>query len=132
MLSKIRDILIIVNKGQIEQYKKLLQDGKNLGIRITYQEQIKPRGLPDAFILGEKLKPKESESACWLKSKFSYELLLEFKEIPPARCQVPFEIVFLLFFNEHLLRNPTLFERMKLMWLLGPKCQCNNDRILIL
>ena len=54
MLSKIRDILIIVNKGQISQYRKLIQDGKNLGIKITYQEQSKPRGLPDAFILGEK------------------------------------------------------------------------------
>ena len=55
MLSKIRDILIIVNKGQIDQYKKLLQNGNNLGIKITYQEQIKPKGLPDAFILGEML-----------------------------------------------------------------------------
>ena len=54
MLSKIRDILIIVNKGQIDQYKKLLQNGNNLGIKITYQEQIRPKGLPDAFILGEK------------------------------------------------------------------------------
>ena len=54
MLSKIRDVLIIVNKGQIDQYKKLLQNGKNLGIKITYQEQIRPKGLPDAFILGEK------------------------------------------------------------------------------
>ena len=34
MLSKIRDILIIVNKGQINQYRKLIQDGKNLGIKI--------------------------------------------------------------------------------------------------
>ena len=54
MLSKIRDILIIVNKGQVNQYRKLIQDGKNLGIKITYQEQNKPRGLPDAFVLGEK------------------------------------------------------------------------------
>ena len=54
MLSKIRDILIIVNKGQINQYRKLIPDGKNLGINITYKEQNKPRGLPDAFILGEK------------------------------------------------------------------------------
>tara|TARA_B100001057_G_scaffold491387_1_gene581503 strand:+ start:206 stop:1087 length:882 start_codon:yes stop_codon:yes gene_type:complete len=54
MLSKIKDILIIVNKGQLDQYKKLLPDGKNLGIKITYIEQDKPRGLPDAFILGEK------------------------------------------------------------------------------
>ena len=54
MLSKIRDVLIIVNKGQIGQYEKLIKDGKNLGMKIAYQEQSKPRGLPDAFILGEK------------------------------------------------------------------------------
>ena len=54
MLTKIKDILIIVNKGQMEQYKKLIPNGDNLGIKITYKEQDKPRGLPDAFILGEK------------------------------------------------------------------------------
>jgi len=60
MLSKIREILIIVNKGQINQYKKLIPDGKNLGIKITYKEQNKPRGLPDAFILGEKFIGKDN------------------------------------------------------------------------
>ena len=60
MLSKIRDILIIVNKGQIDQYKKLIPDGKNLGIKITYIEQSKPRGLPDAFILGEEFIGKDN------------------------------------------------------------------------
>tara|TARA_Y100000590_G_scaffold470049_1_gene661603 strand:- start:4473 stop:5339 length:867 start_codon:yes stop_codon:yes gene_type:complete len=54
MLSKIKDILIIVNKGQLNQYKKLIPNGKNLGIKISYVEQNYPRGLPDAFILGEK------------------------------------------------------------------------------
>ncbi len=54
MLANIRDILIIVNKGQLNQYKKILPDGKNLGIKITYLEQSKPRGLPDAFVIGEK------------------------------------------------------------------------------
>ena len=54
MLSKIRDILIIVNKGQLNQYKKILPHGKNLGINITYKEQAYPGGLPEAFILGEK------------------------------------------------------------------------------
>jgi len=54
MLAKIKDILIIVNKGELQQYKKILPDGKNLGIKIRYIEQAKPRGLPDAFILGEK------------------------------------------------------------------------------
>ena len=54
MLAKIKDILIIVNKGQLEQYKKLIPNGKNLGINISFKEQEKPRGLPEAFILGEK------------------------------------------------------------------------------
>ena len=54
MLSKIKDILIIVNKGQLEQYKKIIPNGNNLGIKITYKEQESPKGLPDAFILGEK------------------------------------------------------------------------------
>jgi len=54
MLAKIKDILIIVNKGQLNQYKKIIPNGDNLGIKITYKEQETPRGLPDAFILGEK------------------------------------------------------------------------------
>ena len=53
MLAKIKDVLIIVNKGQLGQYKKILPDGNNLGIKIRYKEQATPKGLPDAFILGE-------------------------------------------------------------------------------
>tara|TARA_Y100000741_G_scaffold106556_1_gene79628 strand:- start:287 stop:1153 length:867 start_codon:yes stop_codon:yes gene_type:complete len=53
MLAKIRDVLIIVNKGQLNQYKKLIPNGKKLGMKINYIEQDKPRGLPDAFILGK-------------------------------------------------------------------------------
>tara|TARA_A100000164_G_C21849463_1_gene744259 strand:+ start:440 stop:1309 length:870 start_codon:yes stop_codon:yes gene_type:complete len=60
MLANIRDILIIVNKGQLNQYRKILPDGKNLGIKITYLEQDKPRGLPDAFVIGEKFIAKEN------------------------------------------------------------------------
>ena len=54
MLAGIKDILIIVNKGQLQQFKKLLPNGKNLGIKITFAEQKYPKGLPDAFIIGEK------------------------------------------------------------------------------
>ena len=54
MLAKIKDILIIVNKGQLNQYKKIIPNGNNFGISITYKEQSSPRGLPDAFLLGEK------------------------------------------------------------------------------
>ena len=60
MLAKIKDILIIVNKGQIDQYRMVIPDGKKLGIKITYIEQDKPRGLPDAFILGENFIKKQS------------------------------------------------------------------------
>ncbi len=60
MLAKIRDILIVVNKGQLNQYKKILPDGKNLGIKLSYIEQSSPRGLPDAFILGEKFINKKN------------------------------------------------------------------------
>ena len=60
MLAKIKDILIIVNKGQLNQYKKLIPNGTNLGINISYKEQSSPKGLPDAFILGEKFIGKDN------------------------------------------------------------------------
>jgi len=53
MLSEIKNVLIIVNKGQLEQYKKVLPNGKNLGVNISYKEQEKPNGLPEAFLIGE-------------------------------------------------------------------------------
>ena len=60
MLAKIKDVLIIVNKGQLDQYKKIIPSGKNLGIKITYTEQSSPRGLPDAFLVGEKFIGKDN------------------------------------------------------------------------
>ena len=54
MLAGIKEILIIVNKGQLNQFKKILNNGKRFGVKINYAEQITPKGLPDAFILGEK------------------------------------------------------------------------------
>ena len=60
MLAGIRDILIIVNKGQLSQFRKILPNGNNLGIKISYAEQAKPRGLPDAFVVGKKFIGKEN------------------------------------------------------------------------
>ena len=60
MLSGIRDILIIVNKGQLNQFKKILPNGNNLGIKISYAEQDRPKGLPDAFIVGKNFIGKNS------------------------------------------------------------------------
>ena len=71
MLAKIKEILIIVNKGQLDQYKKIIPNGNNLGIKITYKEQLSPKGLPDAFILGEKFIGK-SNVALILGDNFFY------------------------------------------------------------
>ena len=54
MLAGIKDILIIVNQGQIEQFKKIIPANKNLGIKIHYAQQKYPKGLPEAFTIGKK------------------------------------------------------------------------------
>ena len=60
MLAGIREILIIVNKGSISQFNDVLRNGENLGIKIVYAEQDKPRGLPDAFKIGRNFIGKDS------------------------------------------------------------------------
>lgn len=54
MLLDIKNILIIVKKEDKPAFIKLLGNGKNFGIKISYKIQKKPRGLPDAFIVGKK------------------------------------------------------------------------------
>lgn len=53
MLAGIKEILIISSPNAINQYKELLGDGSYLGVSFTYCIQEKPRGLAEAFILGE-------------------------------------------------------------------------------
>ena len=60
MLAGIRDILIITNPNEDINFKKILGDGSNFGIKIQYLAQQKPNGLPEAFIIGEKFINKQS------------------------------------------------------------------------
>ena len=60
MLAGIQDILIIVNKGQLNQFQKILPKNNYLGLNIQYKEQPEPRGLPDAFLIGEKFIGKDN------------------------------------------------------------------------
>ena len=62
MLAGIKNILIIVNKGQLAQFRKILPEKNNLGIKIQYKEQLKPDGLPQAFKIGEKFIGKDNVS----------------------------------------------------------------------
>lgn len=53
MLAGIQDILIITSRDDLESYKNLLGNGKQLGISIAYEIQEYPKGLAEAFIIGE-------------------------------------------------------------------------------
>jgi len=71
MLANIKNILIIVNPGQVENFKNLLGDGRRYGIKIQYKIQNKPKGLPEAFILGKNFIKKDNV-ALMLGDNFFY------------------------------------------------------------
>jgi glucose-1-phosphate thymidylyltransferase len=102
MLAKIKNILIIVNKGQLDQYKKIIPNGDNLGINITYKEQETPKGLPDAFILGEKFIQK-SNVALILGDNFFYGQNLSSSLINSAKLKKGAKILL------YKVNNPELF-----------------------
>lgn len=62
MLGQIRDILIISNEETIPLYKKLFDNGSNLGLNIEYAVQDAPNGIAEAFIIGEDFIGKDSVS----------------------------------------------------------------------
>jgi len=129
MLAKIRDILIIVNKGQLEQYKKIIPNGNNLGIKITYKEQDKPIGLPHAFILGEKFIEKKNV-AMILGDNFFYGQNLSSILLKSAKIKEGAGILL------HKVQNPELFgvakmDKNKKITLIKekPKKFISNDAI---
>jgi len=107
MLAGIRDILIIVNKGQLAQFKKILPESKNLGIKINYAEQKYPRGLPEAFIIGEKFIGKNNV-ALILGDNFFYSQSLTEKLIDCTKLKSGAK-VFL-----HSVNNPSLYGVVKI------------------
>ena len=62
MLLGIKDILIISTKEDLPRFERLLGDGKNLGIKFSYKIQHEPKGLAEAFIIGEEFIGNDSVS----------------------------------------------------------------------
>lgn len=62
MLAGIRDILIISTPTDIERFQQLFKDGSHLGLRMEYAMQIEPKGLAEAFTIGESFIGNESVS----------------------------------------------------------------------
>lgn len=60
LLASIRDILIISTPEDLPVYERLLGDGSKIGVKFSYKVQETPRGLADAFILGEEFIGKDS------------------------------------------------------------------------
>jgi glucose-1-phosphate thymidylyltransferase len=102
MLSNIRDILIIVNKGQVPQFSKILNRTNNLGIKINFLEQEKPGGLPEAFIIGKNFIGK-SNVALILGDNFFYGQSLTKKLLDSTKLKKGAR-VFL-----HPVKNPNLY-----------------------
>tara|TARA_A100000164_G_scaffold371286_1_gene398731 strand:+ start:1190 stop:2059 length:870 start_codon:yes stop_codon:yes gene_type:complete len=102
MLANIKNILIIVNKGQLNQYKKIIPNGNNLGIKITYLEQNKPKGLPDAFVIGEKFIGKDNV-AMILGDNFFYGQNLTSKLLDSTKLKKGARVVL------HKVTKPELF-----------------------
>ena len=102
MLAGIKDILIIVNKGQLNQFKKILPNGNNLGIKISYAEQKYPKGLPDAFLVGKKFIGKENV-ALILGDNFFYGQSLTKRLQRCVRLKTGASVLL------HPVRNPSLY-----------------------
>jgi glucose-1-phosphate thymidylyltransferase len=102
MLAKIRDILIIVNKGQLSEFKKLFPNDKNLGLKIMFKEQEQAKGLPDAFIIGEKF-IDNSSVAMILGDNFFYGQYLSELLYDCVKLKTGAKIIL------HHVRNPQLF-----------------------
>ena len=89
MLAKIREILVIVNPSDLNQFQELLGNGEDFGVEIEYCVQNEPRGIADAFIIGKNFIGKDS-SALILGDNIFYgqglgEKLYQYKAVVGAQ-----------------------------------------------
>ena len=82
MLANIKEILIITTPRDQQHFKSLLSDGKQLGIKIKYEVQKEPKGLAEAFIIGQNFIGDHPVALILGDNNFGdiYNLLIELKE----------------------------------------------------
>ena len=85
LLAGIRDILIISTPHDIADYQTLLGDGSDLGVNFSYEIQDKPRGLADAFIVGEEFIAGDSVSLVLGDNVFYGQNLTQILEVTANR-----------------------------------------------
>lgn len=83
MLAGIREVLIISTPRDIGLFKELFSDGNWLGMRFEYAVQDKPRGLADAFIVGE-------SSSVLILVLWSWVIIFFMEEVSAALWQMQF------------------------------------------
>ena len=126
MLAKIKDILIVINKGQVDQFKKVLPNGNSLGIKITYIEQEKPKGLPDAFLVGEKF-IGDSSVALILGDNFFFGQSLSKRLIDCTKLSKGAKVFLHPVKNPHLYGVATINKRKKIIKIVEkPKKTTSN------
>ena len=89
MLAKIREILVIVNPSDLNQFQELLGNGEDFGVEIEYCVQNEPKGIAEAFIIGKNFIGKDS-SALILGDNIFYgqglgEKLYQYKDVVGAQ-----------------------------------------------
>lgn len=89
MLAKIREILVIVNPSDLNQFQELLGNGEAFGVEIEYCVQNEPKGIAEAFIIGKNFIGKDS-SALILGDNIFYgqglgEKLYQYKDVVGAQ-----------------------------------------------
>lgn len=93
IMAKIREILIITTPHDLPQYKRLLGDGSQLGIKLEFKEQEYPKGIAEAFIIGEEFIGKDNVALILGDNIFygyNFKTILNDKEIKRKKGAVIF------------------------------------------
>ena len=89
MLANIREILIITNPENVQLFINLLGDGSQLGLNISYEVQLQPKGIPEAFLIGEKFINNDNVCLILGDNIFHSDMFINEYFIPSLKIGIP-------------------------------------------